>query len=550
MIAFAMFLVRILKTPIGWLGVNFSQFQTLLRTKLTLDIRSGSSAFQTSGRKRQSFGAQFFIFAAFGLIIGLITLAVADLMLSLTLFFTVIMVMLAMTLITEFTTVLFDHRDNLILLPRPVSHRTLLLLRLTHVQFYMGYIALGLSLATGVIVAIKYNTTAVLLYFIAVGFGTWITLAFTTFLYLLISKIVNPERFKDILTYLQIGFAVLIFAGYQLVPRLIDEEAIKSATLSIHGLVYLFPPAWLAAFVKLSQVSDISTPEIILSILAVIVPAAGAFILIRFLSKGFDVILGEGSTESAAPVNEKTEKRKFKDTLISFFCVSAVERAAWKMVVSSTKRDRKFKEAVYPQFGMLAVFAVLILKPDLKDPSASIQETGEFAKSFFFILFGFTGSVAVLQLPYTDSPEASWIYRALPVKDHGHILTGAVKSMFMRFFAPLFITVGAISLWFWGVKFIPQILLSGCGIILLSLVMIILQKMDLPFTQPREMQRKGSNTITAILSMILMVILSGIVYASSLVPVWISILVTALLIIFILLSFRALRKWKFKNVLN
>lgn len=550
MIAIAMFIVRILKTPIEWLGVNFSQFETLLRTKLTLDIRSGSSAFQTSGRKKQSFAAQFFLFAIFGLFIGFITLAVGDLMLSLTLFFTIIMVMLAMTLITEFTTVLFDHRDNLILLPRPVSPRTHLLLRLTHIQFYMGYIALGLSLATGVIIAIKYNAIAVFLYFLAVGFGTWITLAFTTFLYLLISKIVNPERFKDILTYLQIIFAVLIFAGYQLVPRLIDEEALKTATLSIHGLVYLFPPAWLAGFVKLSQVSDISTPEIILSILAVIVPTAGAFILIRFLSRGFDVILGEGSTESAAPLNEKPEKKKFKETFINFFCVSAIEKAAWKMVVSSTKRDRKFKEAVYPQFGMLAVFAVLILKPDLKDPSASLLETGEFVKSFFFILFGFAGNVAVLQLPYTDSPEASWIYRALPVKDHGHILTGAVKSMFMRFFAPLFLTIGVISVWFWGIKFVPQILLSGCGIILLSLVVIILQKMDLPFTQPREMQKKGSNTITAILSMILMGILSGIVYASSLLPIWISILFSGLLITLILLSFRALRKWKFKNLLN
>lgn len=508
MIRFAMFVVRILQTPIEWLGVNFSQFEILLRTKLTLDIRSGSLAFQTSGKERQSFGAQFVIFAIFGLLIGVVTLSVADLMLSLTMYFTIIMVMLAMTLITEFTTVIFDHRDNLILLPRPVSHRTLLLLRLTHIQFYMGYIALGLSLVTGVIVAIKFNALSVLLYFFAVGSGTWITLTFTTFLYLLISKIVNPERFKDILTYLQIIFAVLIFAGYQLLPRLIDTEALKSATLSIHGLVYLFPPAWLAAFVKLSQASLISGPEIILSILAVIVPAAGALILIRFLSKGFDTILGEGSTESSAPVNKKNEKMRFKDSFISFFCVSAIESAAWKMVVSSTKRDRKFKEAVYPQFGMLVVFAIVILKPDLKDPSASIMQTKEFVKSFFFILFGFAGTVAVQQLPYTDSPEASWIYRALPVKDYGHIMTGAVKSIFMRFFAPLYLIIGILSVWFWGINFIPQIIVSGCGILLLSLIITLLMKMDLPFTQPRDMQRKGANTITGILTMIFIGILS------------------------------------------
>jgi hypothetical protein len=220
------------------------------------------------------------------------------------------------------------------------------------------------------------------------------------------------------------------------------------------------------------------------------------------------------------------------------------------MVVSSTKRDRKFKEAVYPQFGMLVVFAIVILKPDLKHPTASILQTKEFAKSFFFILFGFAGTVAVQQLPYTDSPEASWIYRALPVKDYGHILTGAVKSIFMRFFAPIYLIIGILSVWFWGIKFIPQIIVSGCGILLLTLIITLLMKMDLPFTQPREMQRKGANTITGILSMIFIGILSALVYATSLLPIWISILITLVLISLILLSFSRLRRGSFKNVLN
>lgn len=541
MIALALFLVRILKTPIELLGVDYRQFEILLRTKLTIDFRTGPSAFQTSGRAKQTLGNQLIIFAIFGLFFGFVSLSVGDLLLSMTIFLTIMMVMLAMTLISEFTTVLFDHRDNQILLPRPVSNRTLLLVRLAHVLFYIGYIALALSVATGVIVAVKYKLMAALLYFIAVGLGTWLTLASTTFLYLLISRIVNPERFKDILTYLQIIFAILIFAGYQFLPRIVDEEALKTATLPVSGWVYIFPPTWLAALVKLSQLPDISTPEIILSVLAVIVPLAGAFLLIRFLSRGFGVILGEGSVESSAPVNQKSKTTTISDRIINFFCVSAIEKAAWMMAISTTNRDRKFKEAVYPQLGMLLVFGILILKPDLKNPSVSLHETSEFPKYFFLIIFGFAGTLASLQLPYTDTPEAAWIYMALPVKERGHILTGAVKSMLMRFFVPLFSVIAVFTVWLWGINLVPQIMLSFCGIIMLTLMAIIIQKMDLPFTQQREMQRKGSSTITAILNMILMGILSGLVYGTTFIPLWATTILFLLLAGLDLFLFKKLR---------
>jgi ABC-2 type transport system permease protein len=260
MVKFALFLVRLFKIPIKWLGVDFPQFETLLRTKLTVDFRGGPSAFQNSGRKKQTFLTQFFFFTIYGGLMCIVTNSISDLLLSLTIFFTVIMVMLAMTLISEFTTVLFDHRDNYILLPRPVSHRTLLFLRLVHIQFYMGYIALALSLAPGIMLAIKYKGIAVLIYFLAVGLSTWLTLIFTTFIYLLISKTVEGERFKDIITYVQVIMGVLIFAGYQLIPRVMDVKVLSNSAMSIHWWAYLFPPVWLAALVKVSLFTGITNP--------------------------------------------------------------------------------------------------------------------------------------------------------------------------------------------------------------------------------------------------------------------------------------------------
>lgn len=547
MIKIALFLVRLFKVPIEWLGADYSQLITLLQTKLTLDFRGGPSGFQTSGRKKMTFGTQLFIFGVYGLLMAAVTYSISDLLIGLSMFFTVLMVMLAMTIISEFTTVIFDSRDNNILLPRPLNHRTLLLSRLIHIQFYVGYIALALSVIPGIVIAVKYNGLAFLIFFLAVGLCTWFTLIITTIIYLLISKTVEGEKFKDIVTYVQVIMGILIFAGYQLIPRVMDANILNNSIMTIYWWTYLFPPAWFAALVKLSLLSGISIQLVQLSILAVIIPLCGAYLLVRFMSKGFENILGEASSESAAPVKHSTVKKVRLNNIKNLFCTSETEKAGWNLAVATTMRDRKFKQSVYPYFGIMIVFAIVILKPDLKNLLVSLKEMHGFNKFFFITIIGFAGSVAVSQLPYTDTPEAAWIYKALPLSDHAHILSGAVKAILIKFFLPVYLVVTGPALWLWGLKILPQILLGALGIVLLILLTQLLQKMELPFTQIREMQRKGMNSIIAIFNMVLVGALAGLLYLTSSLSVWITSLICGSAIGLIILFFRILRNRKYST---
>lgn len=542
MVQVALFLVRLFKTPIQWLGVDYPQFEILIRTKLTMDFRSSPTGFQISGSKKSTFLYQLLTFSLIGLLLGVAAFSIGDLILSLTIFFTVIMVSLTMTVISEFTTVLFDQRDNYILLPRPISNRTLLLLRLVHIQFYIGFIALALSLATGIIVAVKYKGIIILIYFIAIGLSTWMTLIFTTFIYLMISKVVNGERFKDLITYAQIAIAIIIFGSYQIIPRLIDAAVLKNVTMSVHWWTYFFPPAWLAALVKLSLFTPVTTPFLLLSFLAVFVPITGAVFLIRSMSKGFGNILADGSSETVSPKNIRTLNTRLTSRINKFLCISEIEKAGWNLAVATTSRDRKFKQSVYPFFGIMIVFGVIILKPDLTNLAVSLQENGELSKYFFIVICGFSGSTAILQLPYTDTPEAAWIYKALPLKEHGHLLTGAVKAILFRFIIPIYLLITIPSILLWGSSVFPQIILSGLGNVLLVLIAIIFQKMELPFTQVREMHQKGTNSLRAILNMILMFLLVGFVYATSFLSGWITILICGLVAGLIVLILRFIRK--------
>lgn len=540
------FIILLLKYPAGWLGADSDQFEILLRTKLTVDFRTAPTSFQTSGKKKQTFIYQLFTFAVFGLLFGIAAFSVGDLAMSLVILFSVIMVSLTMTLLSEFTTVLFDQRDNYILLPRPVSNRTLLLVRLIHIQIYIGSIALALSLTGGVFVALRFGVSSTIAYFIAVELCTWLTLLLTTFIYLLLSKVVNGERFKDFISYTQIIIAIIMFGSYQIIPRMMDVEILKNISLTVSWWTYLAPPAWLAAFVKLSLFKEITPDFAALSLPGVLVPIAGAILLVRLLSKGFENILAEGQSETVTVSQKSTTPKMFVSRIGKFFCISVFEKAAMDFAITTTGRDRKFKQSVYPYFGVMIVFAFAILKPDFNNIIASIQNTKELSKYFFIVMCGFSANAAIMQLPYTDTPEASWIYRIIPLKENGQLLTGAIKALLIKFLLPVYFFVTVFAVVLWGLSLFPLIILGAFCNIIIILLGIIFQTNELPFTRSREMQQKGANSIIAFFTMILMFLVAGVVRIVALLPVWIIIVTCFIAAGFVVLQFRFIRKKSYR----
>ena len=528
------------------MGVDYAQFEILLITKLIADFRRSPSTFQSAGQKKRSFAYQLFTFAIFGLLFGIAAFSVGDLALGLTIFFSIVMVSLTMTLLSEFTTVLFDNRDNHILLPRPISNRTLILFRLAHIQVYMGSIALALSVPAAVIIALDYQAAAVIIFCIAVCLSTWLTLIFTTFIYLLLSKVINGERFKDILTYTQIGIAILIFGSYQIVPRLMEAHALKDITLSVSWWTYFYPPAWLAALVKLGLFKTSTIPFLILAFLAVSVPITGVVFLVRSMSKGFGNLLAEGSSEKINNVRNESARVGLINRISKYFCVSEIEKAGWEFTTITTKRDRKFKQAVYPYFGIMVVFGVGILMPDLTNLIKSLQENNDLRRYLFLGLLGFMGSMATVQLPYTDTPEASWIYNIVPLKEHGHLMTGALKAILLKFVTPLYFLIVVPLIFLWGFAVLPQIILSFLCNILVILIGILIVKKELPFTRDREMQQKGINSIMAFFSMIFMFIMAELVYLTLHLYGVITILICCLISGLIILLFRHLRNVRYQ----
>jgi len=537
----AMFIIRLLKHPIQWWGADYNQVEIILRTKLSMDFRRSPSMFHASGKSEKTFKFQLIVLLILGIFIAFGFSTISSFLLNLTICFGIIMTMLGSSIITEFSSVLLDHRDNQILLVRPISNRTLLLARLLHIQFYIGFMALSLSAISSIVIAYKHGAIAFLAFLIAVGLCAWITLLITTFFYMALSRVISGERFKDMVSYLQIFMAVIIFGGYQFLPRIMESDALRNSTMQIHWWTYLIPPAWLAGFVEVFNIKEINSEIILLASIALLVSIAGAIFLVRFLSGGYSRVLSEGAAESVES-EKKVERGKTKFSPLRLFCISEMEQIGWKLAMSITKRDRKFKQAVYPSFGIIIVMAILMIKPDFSSFANTIQKLSENKNFYFFLFFGFFGTTAITQLPFTDTPEGAWIYKALPIKNHGHILTGAVKALLLKFFLPLVIVLLAITLMVWGVSKVPGLVMGSMLIILINLYSIILTKMPLPFTQARDMQQKGSNMAKMFFLMFLLGISILLVSFIIKLNIWIVAAFCVLIILMIVNAYSIIRK--------
>lgn len=537
----ALFIIKLLKHPIILFGGDYRQVEAILRTKLAMDFRRSPSMFHASGKSEKTFTFQLFILLIFGLFIALGFTSIQNLMLGLTIGFTIMMVMLGSSVITEFSSVLFDHRDNQILLVRPISNRSLLLSRLLHIQVYIGFMAVALGAIPSIMIAYKHGVIAFIVYWIAVGLCAWITLLLTSFFYILLSKIVSGERFKDVISYFQIFMAIMMFGGYQLMPRFMENEAIKNTTMDIHWWTYLIPPTWVAGFVDVFTTRVFSLEIIILALLALVISVGGAIFLVRNMSGSFENVLSEGAAEKVEVEKKVESKEKHRFKIYDLFCVSETEKSGWKFSMAITKRDRKFKQAVYPSIGMIIVLAVVMIKPDFSNLAATMQKLSDNKNFFFFLFCCFFGTTALTQLPYTDTPDGAWIFRALPIEKHGHILTGAIKAMLFKFLMPILVLLFIVSTSIWGVEKLQGLLIGSMMIILINLYTIIFMKMALPFTQVRDMQQKSANMARMFLLMFLMGITIGLVYLSLMMNVWISVAVCVVLFFAIINAFSQIR---------
>ncbi len=454
-----------------------------------------------------------------------------------TFYFLIFMVLMSITLISDFTSVLIDTRDQFIIMPRPVNDRTVAVSRILHISFYVLRLALLQGAAGIVMVGFIDGIFAVPLFFVQIILATFLCIFFVNIIYLLLMRSVSPQRFKDIISYFQITFAVLIFATYYLLPKLINVSVLQNISLITHPWSWFLPPVWIAGLNELIIHGARTGPlTIVLALLGIATPVFGLWFVVRVLAPGFNrrlTIIATSDGNSSQTKVKRTEKTSIMDRIANLVAPNPVENAGFKITMKLAARSRDFKLKVYPAFAYVPIYFLYFALNGKGDVSEKIYNM-QHGHSYIFLpyLCTFILSSVLFNISTSEKYKSAWVYYSAPIANPGEILSGMYKAIIVGFFLPYCLVISIPIILVWGPQAINDIILSILLGIIYGMLMALFSVKGLPFSKPVAVKQGGGRMITGF---IILAFIGGVGFVHYLIARW-ELLIWLLIIPFFIIN--------------
>lgn len=503
------------------LNVNMDHLQAILVAKLTMDNRRPAAFQQMRASKEKKELNHATLKTMFvSLIMGLFFLfsfAIGnDITTQLTFFFSMFVFMLAATLITDFTSVLIDTRDNLIILPKPVNDATFVTARLIHIAIHINKLLLPMALPSLIALVVLAGPVTIIPFLLMILFATMLSIFMVNAVYILILKITKPSNFQSVISYFQIVFAIVIYGGYQLLPRMMANMGIDNLRVAdLQSMIY-YPPYWFADACNSLATFTFESRNIYTLLLAIGIPLGSIFIVVKYFAPAFTSNLSM-ITGSSEEIKTKSVDREG----VVKFGLTWIEKLARKVTASSSEymgflftwkmmgRSRDFKMKVYPGFGYLIVLIVMMTFQSKTLSLADFSDMTERGKSIFLVAIYFSSFIvlsAIGQIPYSEKFKAAWLFAITPVEKPGQLLSGAVKSVIVCFYIPVVLIFSLFAIVVIGPVIIPNLILGCFNVLAVSSFIAYLNLRMLPFSvsaQNVSKARTNRNFITMLIPVML-----------------------------------------------
>lgn len=509
------------------LGVNTNHLHAILTTKLKIDDRRPNAFSRMQQKKQKSPKAATLGTMLMSLITGgfyLIAFFITDdYLTSLTIYFSLFIVFLSITLIADFTYVLLDSKDNFIILPKPVNNRTLLVARLLHIMVHVSKIVLPMALPALIFLGIYTGWVSAIAFWFVMTLATLFTLFFINAVYLFILRFTSIERFKDIINGIQVSFSIIIFMTYYFVPRMMDSIQLESTTILSYPYFYVAPSLWFAALWSITLGTFYSgTLIFVLAALGLVAPFLGIWIVIKYLAPKFNsklAALGRGGAEGKPAQEHRittTLKKSWGSRISPIIARGNTEKTGFETTWLLTNRNREFKLKVYPGFAYVICYFIFY----------AIRGTGTLAEKWealpdsktYILLIYFTSMAmvsAITNIVYSDKFKAAWVYYASPVKTPGEILSGALKALLVKYFLPFYFAVSIFALYVWGMQIVIDLLLGLINISVFCYLLAFVYLKKMPFSMELNIQRSTGNTMKGIIIMLAPLVIGSLHYFAS-----------------------------------
>lgn len=485
--------------PFRWIiekmDADYNQFILILRLKLTLDDRRVN---QYSRKKENEQGRTLIKQSIFqvltGIFIGLFVVLIKSPFTFYYLSHTIIMVMMAMMIISEFTTILFDTSENAIIQPLPIRGNTVNLARNTHIFIYLLMTAFNLSVVSIVIACIKFGILSGLIFMVTIALNVLFTLFLSNILYLGIMRLASGEQLKNLLMYFQVVVAIIFMGAYQIGLRMVDKSVISNMQLPIHWYTYFLPPAFFSGLTEAISTLSFDISHLIFIAESLVVPPVAIFMTVKYLTPIFNrklMDLDQGDRVSKVKTEKKGASLYYK-VMSVLFVRNAEEKAAFKMMWKMTGRERQFKQTFLPSLGYILI---MIIAPNIGKHQSlkEIIQSDQYLLVLYVIIF--IGVTLCNSLSIGNNMASTWIFKSLPMGSLANLFKGSIKAAFAKFFIPFYTIMGTLLLVFWGIKILPDVIIAFLFIYLMTLLTYYLQEPVFPFTAEKKAAQGGSNAI-------------------------------------------------------
>jgi ABC-2 type transport system permease protein len=478
------------------MGANIPQLKAILVTKLTMDDRRPNTFRQISKKKetkpvKAATIGTMFVSAVLGcLYLFAFSIGIDDVT-QFTFYFSFFFFMLSATLISDFTSVLIDVRDNYIILPKPISDKTFILARLLHIFIHVCKLVVPTALPGLILVCIKYSVPGGFVFMVMVLLITLFAIFFINAVYILILKITTPQKFQSIISYVQIIFAILVYGSYQILPRMISRIALFEFDISQTKGIVFYPIYWFASAWHLLVAWEGSRMILIAGILGLISPLIGIYVVVKFLAPSFNnklalITTSSGSEKPADPSDKKKGTKGFYSQLMARLMTRGfAEKMGFLFTWKMTSRSREFRMKVYPSIGYLLVYVVVMFMNNKKLSLEDIREEGTGSKIIVLSALYFSSlllTMAISQIVYSDKFKAAWIYYTSPLSKPGDVILGAAKAAMFKFYVPIVLFVALSATIIIGPRVLPNIILGLLNELLIATVLVYSGHKYLPFS--------------------------------------------------------------------
>lgn len=504
----------------------------LWKTQLRMEFRKAAKNSSVSGISKLGLLGQllFYLFMSFPL--SVMAMAYKDLYSYSYLVMAFTMVFTFLSVMMEYSAVLMNPDDYMVIGCRPVSSNTYALAKILNILSYTLILTVPMVLLPSIILSLKYLPMPLLgiPVFLLFLLASVAVVCFLSFFYVYLLKIIPPAKLKIILQYTQLFLAVIVFSGYQFVPIMAASHIQNHIQLSQLWYLAILPMGWYAG--ACSLLAGVTTPANYYSLAAVIILTPIALYLgIVQTGKFYLGSIAKQTFDSEVKVVEKEKASKLG--LFYSWLKSEHSRAGFILIATYMRRDHRLRMVIIPYLVMIVVMIVTL-------------RFGKAGKEFIYIITGYVPVIIIQiyqQVSMNEDWKGSWIYHSLPLQ-WDNFIWGARMAINLYVIIPLLIFMLIIfSLAGKGVDGLVILCVAYMlGEMIADMMQLLLPQM--PLSNPATNQ--GRTGILMVLNMVGMLIGIGISFLIALVLT--GVLVRCVLIILLFAAMMGLRKLTAKRM--